>query len=164
MNWDAIAALGEVAGAAAVVASVLYLALQVRSAARESRAASVHALQESINDWLSTAVEPETAALWHRGIQDFDALDPVDRVRFNAQIQVFFRIAEDAHSQHRLDRLPRDMWLAFEATFSAVAALPGVRRWWRLREAFFTPSFRTWVESRIDAGSEPIRYEFPENR
>ena len=37
MNWDAIGAIGEMIGAAAVVASLLYLALQTRANAREKR-------------------------------------------------------------------------------------------------------------------------------
>ena len=36
MNWEAIGAIGEAVGAAAVVASLLYLAVQLRGSTRAS--------------------------------------------------------------------------------------------------------------------------------
>ncbi len=41
MNWDAIGAIGEIVGTAAVVASLLYLAVQTRSNARSLRAKAI---------------------------------------------------------------------------------------------------------------------------
>ena len=46
MNWDAISAIGEILGAAAVVASLVYLAIQVRSA--KSAAADVNRLIRAV--------------------------------------------------------------------------------------------------------------------
>jgi len=159
VNWEAIAAVGEVSGAIAVVASVLYLAIQVRAANRESRAASVHSLQDALNQWLTTANTREIATLWLQGLEDYEALDPVDRVRFNAVIQVLFRIAEDGRAQVELDRLPTEIWEAFEATLAAVLGSPGVKVWWKTRDRFFTPPFREWVDTQIALGSAPLDYQ-----
>ena len=41
MNWDAIGAIGEIVGAAAVVASLLYLAVQTRANAKALRANAI---------------------------------------------------------------------------------------------------------------------------
>jgi heme/copper-type cytochrome/quinol oxidase subunit 1 len=40
MNWEAVSAVGQIIGAIAVVISVVYLAVQVRSNARQMRLAS----------------------------------------------------------------------------------------------------------------------------
>ena len=45
MNWDAIGAVGEILGAAAVVATLVYLAIQVRSA--KSAAADINRLSRA---------------------------------------------------------------------------------------------------------------------
>ena len=37
MNWEMIGAIGELVGAAAVVATLFYLASQIREASRESK-------------------------------------------------------------------------------------------------------------------------------
>ena len=46
MNWDAIGAIGEILGAAAVVATLVYLAIQVRSA--KSAAADINRLSRAV--------------------------------------------------------------------------------------------------------------------
>ncbi len=46
MNWDAIGAIGEILGAAAVVATLVYLAIQIRSA--NSAAADVNRLSRAV--------------------------------------------------------------------------------------------------------------------
>ena len=42
MNWEAIGAVGEAVGAAGVIISLLYLAVQIRGDAREKRAGRTH--------------------------------------------------------------------------------------------------------------------------
>jgi hypothetical protein len=37
MNWDAVGAIGEIIGAVAVIAALIYLAIQIREGARASR-------------------------------------------------------------------------------------------------------------------------------
>jgi hypothetical protein len=39
MNWEAVSAIGQIVGAVGVIISVIYLALQVRSNARQTRLA-----------------------------------------------------------------------------------------------------------------------------
>jgi hypothetical protein len=46
LNWDAIGAVGEILGAAAVVATLVYLAIQVRSA--KSAAADINRLSRAV--------------------------------------------------------------------------------------------------------------------
>ena len=42
MNWDAVGAIGEIVGAGAVFASLVYLAIQIRTQNRESRLSAMH--------------------------------------------------------------------------------------------------------------------------
>ena len=41
MNWDAIGAVGEIVGAVAVIATLIYLAIQIKDSARAARSAAV---------------------------------------------------------------------------------------------------------------------------
>jgi len=49
MNWDAIGALGEIIGAIAVLATLLYLAQQIRQSNRSSIASSEIAIRNSFS-------------------------------------------------------------------------------------------------------------------
>ena len=44
MNWDAIGAIGDFVGGAAVIVTLAYLALQVKASRAESTASSIAAL------------------------------------------------------------------------------------------------------------------------
>lgn len=57
MNWDAAGALGEIIGATAVVVSVVYLALQIRSARADSASAATYSVVEGFSRWRSTILE-----------------------------------------------------------------------------------------------------------
>jgi len=47
MNWEAIGAIGEIVGAMAVVASLVYLATQIRQSTKVARSATRNAIAES---------------------------------------------------------------------------------------------------------------------
>ena len=52
MNWDAIGAVGEILGAAAVVVSLVYLPTQIRIQNRESRFSTINNLTEQWNAFI----------------------------------------------------------------------------------------------------------------
>ena len=95
MNWEVIGATGEWAGAIVVVATLFYLARQVRQNTRASRAGASY----SINDSLSKIVgviraDGEFADIWIRGCEDIDALNPVERLRFTSHLLDMLNLAE----------------------------------------------------------------------
>jgi hypothetical protein len=50
MNWDALGALGELVGAAAVLATLVYLSIQVRANSLQIRLGSAISLNHRINE------------------------------------------------------------------------------------------------------------------
>lgn len=64
MNWDAIAAVGEIVGAAGVIASVVYLAIQVRRAIAESRASTFHKIFEGLAVHTNHMLARRTRTSW----------------------------------------------------------------------------------------------------
>jgi len=54
MNWDALGAIGEVAGALVVVVTLIYLSRQVRNSLRESRLSAVHELSATYTAWIQS--------------------------------------------------------------------------------------------------------------
>ena len=76
MNWDAIAAIGEVIGALAVVATLGYFAKQIR---QQNRTSEADAVREVFATW-TTAIaacvaDQATSELMMRGLKDYEALD-----------------------------------------------------------------------------------------
>ena len=90
MNWDAIAAIGEIIGALAVVTTLLILLIQVRQSNKSmieanalQKAAAVSKHAESIGVWRSQFVQSrDTMALW-LAMRDGKELDQIDLARFD---------------------------------------------------------------------------------
>ena len=100
MNWAAIGAVGEVVGAAGVILSLLYLAVQIRGEARAKRAAAVHDQSDAYRDFLQTlANNEELAAIYLRGIRDFSSLKDAELVRFHSALGFLFRVFDEAFFQ-----------------------------------------------------------------
>src|SRR2546423_14228679 len=75
MNWDAINAVSQLISSIAVVVSVLYLAVQLRSSTRVARVAAMDvaaaALREVTKPFMENA---ELGRVWRTGLQKLNAL------------------------------------------------------------------------------------------
>ena len=83
MNWDAIAAVGELVGAVGVVVSLLYLASQVRQNTLTMRATSAASAAQSMREIIGPfLVDPSRSGLVARGFEDPDSLSGDEKAYF----------------------------------------------------------------------------------
>ncbi len=83
VNWDAIGAVGEIVGAVAVVATLFYLARQIRDSTQQAKMASVAELNALYNDaFLPIYNNRESMAIWVKGASVPEELDEVEREIF----------------------------------------------------------------------------------
>ena len=100
MNWEAVGAVGETLGALGVIASLIYLASQIRAQNRESRAAAANEWTNQWNNFLGSFSEhPNLSELWIKGVPDFAALNPTEVVQFSSHLGRIFRVGENIHDQ-----------------------------------------------------------------
>jgi hypothetical protein len=138
VNWEAISAIGQLVGALAVVISLIYLAREVRSNARETRRAAMRSTLDALTRFAQqVATHADLAELRNRGWQDFESLEGTDRARFSSYMHALFRIVEDAYYQHLDGHLDPQRWRGLEAVLRDVNARPGVQAWWRSRSHWF---------------------------
>jgi len=84
MNWEAIGAVGEILGAIGVIATLGYLAVQIRQNTKSNRQAAARSTLDTINRLNLVIVErPEIADLAVRGMADREKLDFNDSLRFH---------------------------------------------------------------------------------
>jgi len=62
MNWEAAGALGEIIGAVAVVATVIYLAVQIRTARIGSTSTATYAEMEGFSRWRGAILQNSDVA------------------------------------------------------------------------------------------------------
>ena len=162
MNWEAIGAVGEVLGAAGVIISLLYLAVQIRGDALAKRAATTH--DQSIataNVLLSIANNSGLAELYFRGIHDLASLNGAELPRFSALLGHTCRMWEDEFFQWNEGHLDLRLWHGYDAAIGDFFSFPGVQAWWKTRSHWHSEQFQSFIERKLSEQREPTMYSEP---
>ena len=81
MNWEMIGAVGEILGAAAVIATLAYLSRQIRASTQATRRAAMQEILDQTGYFLDNlSSTSETAGVWGRGLAGDASLSPDQRV------------------------------------------------------------------------------------
>ena len=83
MNWDAIGALAELLGAAAVLVTIVYLARQIKQNSDIARVEAFRDMQKQWSEMRERTMQPENLSLINRGMQGIDKLDESEKPRFH---------------------------------------------------------------------------------
>ena len=145
MNWEAIGAIGEIVGAAAVVLSLGYLAVQIRTQNGESRAAAMHDISVGWRAASEQFTDGELADIFIKANDDFDSLTEADALRFVAGVHGIFRVFEEAYNQHALGRLDRNLWDAMNRQYASYLAAPAFQKYWEMRGYQYNQDFQDYV-------------------
>src|SRR6059058_608713 len=156
MNWEMLAAFGQLAAVFVGIPSLIYLATQIREQTKERRQSAVHALTVQWGDLTGSLHDnPETAAIFLRGMHSFTDLDAVSKLRFSAFFNRLINIFEGMYFSHCQGILTGSSWGAVERTMSDLIAYPGVQQWWAVRRHWHTEEFDSVVRAIISKRLEP---------
>ena len=151
MNWEAIGAVSEGLGAIGVIASLLYLATQVRNNTRASRIEAKLAATTYLSSYTDEFISsPETKALFVRGRKSVDDLEQVEFHRFGDLCLKAFWLFAAVHYQLRTGMLTEDEWHETRAVLRYYLRGPGVCAWWAKGGArMFGSAFNEFVDEEI---------------
>src|SRR5438477_11256880 len=142
MNWDAISAISQLVGSIAVVISVLYLAVQLRSSTRVARVAAMDAAAAALRDVTKPFMEnAELARLWRIGVENLDALSGEDQARFFHSAHQFLKAMETIHYHYIYGLLDAQLWEGWRELLHHYVASPGIRFYLTRRSAGFSERF-----------------------
>ncbi|HEX8899352.1 MAG TPA: hypothetical protein VF751_11700 [Chthoniobacterales bacterium] len=146
MNWDAISAVSQLIGSIAVVISVLYLAVQLRSSTRVARVAAMDAAAAALRDVTKPFMEnAELARLWRTGLENLNALSPEDQARFFHAAHQFLKALETIHYHYVYGLLDGQLWDGWRELLQHYVATPGLNHYLTLRGAVFSERFRKFI-------------------
>ncbi|MGZ5552894.1 MAG: hypothetical protein ACXWHF_04570 [Chthoniobacterales bacterium] len=159
MNWEMLAAIGQLAAVLVGIPSLIYLAIQIREQTKERRLSAVFALATQWSDLTKALHETaEFGEIYLRGLQDFDALDPVSKLRFSAFFNRFLKNFQGMYFAHRDGILMGDSWQEIERTMCDLLSYPGTRSWWKTRRHWHGEEFARVVDAIMARGEIPKAY------
>lgn len=150
MNWDALAAVGELAGALVVVVTLVYVAKELRAntkALRKSAADSALAIVLEFTG--DMARDNEVSQLLTKGTEDWDSLSESDRTRMAYVLFRLFKVLENIHYYHSLGTLDEETWVGWKNLILYFAHSRAGRFYLGVRKQWFSQRFLEFLDSEV---------------
>ncbi len=142
MNWEAIGAIGEILGAAGVIITLAYLAVQMRQSNRLAKRAAVQSLlagRAEMNRFLAS--DPVLNDLVLKGAESPDDLDDGEWKRFRMVGSTVIRHYEAIFLDNQEGLLPPGIWRSQESSMKRVLSMPGAQNILSELESDFDEAF-----------------------
>jgi hypothetical protein len=147
MNWDAISAVGEIIGAAAVVISLLYLAVQIRDQNKQSRLSAMHDMSRELRDATTMFANEDITSIFVRANQSYESITEAESVRWVILVTNLFRAWENAFLENKDGHLDRGVWMALSRDYMRPMGAPSFQHVWNLRRENYDTEFCEYVDN-----------------
>ncbi len=147
MTLEQFAWLGNILGGLGVIATVIYMSIEIRNNTSAVRAS---AFQQVVNSFASIsfdiAKDKDLTDLFLRGGRNLAALSEVEQTQYNFMLLSFLRRAENVYFQSEVRTLHDRHWSGIRASIEWVMASPGARASWSEIKTRFNPQFSTFID------------------
>jgi hypothetical protein len=160
MELDQIALIADIVQAFAVVATLIFVGLQVRYNTRIARMTAAQTSAQLLAENLGRVTDsPDLAELLSGGRGAFDDFTDADRLRVSNFVSTGFRHLEVLHAHRRYDIYEEELWQGAAGRLRRMLSNPRIQSWWDENKDIYAASFRKHVATEIetlqaDAGSE----------
>ena len=155
MNWDAIGAVGELVGALGVIATLGYLAYQIRQntvqleqSTLSTKAAAINASQVTLRvNRQSIFEDADMASIFMRGNERPEDLSDVELLRYRLVMQNITEAMLDIFSQTSVTQFSPETWATQGVTLAKrVIGTPGGRWFWEAYADNYPAHFREEID------------------
>ncbi len=153
MNWVAIGAIGELVGGAAVIATLIYLAIQLRQNTKGIRAQAYYNVVSGKNAlYRELAADEELFNILGQGLAADPPLSSItDGARAHLIFYAFMNEFETTYRLYKADAVEEEIWHRDKAQMAGMIGFPGMITWWSLGKQYFHKDFVAEV-----AATDPI--------
>ena len=148
--------IAEIIGGIAVIASLVYLGIQVRDNSVSVRNQTFQSFILGFKWMEQCTSDAEVARIYMEGRGDFNRLEPVEQVRFGGLMaQLLLSMESSLDAEKRAPGLFKPEAIdAMQRLISRHLQQPGVQQWWRQEgHEFFAIDFKTRVDGLLSQGN-----------
>ena len=154
MNWEALGAIANLIAAIGVIATLIYLSIQIRQNTKAVRSASVQNLVQSLSATAQAAVENEfIIPLLLKANTGDSALTEEERTRLHFWFVMAFRRFEGVYFQRELGFVDARVIEGFERSNIDIIASKSGQAWWTNSKEIFNSGFVSYVDELLKRGS-----------
>ncbi len=148
MDIMELGAIGELVGGVAVIATLVYLAVQLQQTKEMMRAESARSTAKDYSAFMYELIEPGRMELFRRGFDDFESMDPNDQARVHALLNTGVLASQASFIQVGRGAAEETMVAAYGDQFwAATIRSGGYAAWWDKAKRFFNPDFARHIDT-----------------
>jgi hypothetical protein len=150
MTLQDLGNIGEFVAAVATLATLVYLAIQIRQNTGTVRAGTYHASSTAWSELcVKLAADPSLAEIYHLGRVSPDSLSKEDMRRFELAFDAMLAQIENFYLQYAEGHLSESNQNRFAEILGLQFRTPGVKRYWVQRRGLYTMEFVRYVEDEL---------------
>ena len=150
MDLSQLADLGELLGGVAVVASLVYLAAQIRQNTRTVRASTLHQNTDLWSSLFISLAAPDITRAYVAGMAGDRDMKPLQYTQFFFVCRSMFLAFENQYYQMRHGVLDSEAYDGYVRSISTqILAFRGFRVWWEMNRSVFSPDFVDHIDTMI---------------
>lgn len=150
MDWEALGAVADLISALGVIASLFYVAHQIRRNSTALEAATNQAISDSAqNRLLALAQSPDLAEAWAKAVSSQDELSRRERAQVEFFVRATFRGIENAYVQHRQGLISQESWHGQEQLLRNFLRIPHLKRWWPGDRRQYEHTFAEYIDGIV---------------
>jgi hypothetical protein len=147
MNWTKTSAVAEILSSVAILATLVYLGIEINQNAEATQADTRQSMLASDQQLLQLIIEkPDLHILWYK-----PELNDEEKVRLSYFLVLHFRMRENNWLQNQNGILDDATWLSYRSSILAILSSPRTRHWWHNFgvERLYDPEFNIVVDELI---------------
>ena len=157
MTIQDLGALGEFLGSIAVLATLVYLALQIRQSSINARAANTSSYTAMwLTFRLAIAQDEKLNSLFWRGLDDPESLSEEEVGRFDSLLSGVVQLIEQGYAFHSDGVAHPGQWEAIHARLLWLAGRPGFQNYWSRWQDVRNPVLQAEVDRIIASGESSM--------
>jgi hypothetical protein len=145
MDWTVIESISAAVGAVCILATVFYLAKQVRHNTRAIEGSTEQMLMSLEKDIYTLIVDNPN--VYRRGVVNPSELNPDELVQFEYIITAFMSLIYSAYVQYQRDLISDEVWDAYKADMTKNLAEPGFFKIWSKIKDTYPSSFAVEISN-----------------
>ena len=150
MSLETVYYLSQIIAVVAVVASLIFVGMQVRQSTKQAKADAVQAVHDNLSAWYMNAADtPFKAETGFKGLHDLDNLSGAESIFVVTDLMALTSYLQSAYFKWRDGALPDDLWHSWEQSLLYYLDSKGGKQFWELRKYNFTPDFTAYVETNL---------------
>ncbi len=160
MTIEALGSIGELVAAIATIATLFYLAMQIRHSSEATRGASQQALLDTSFDasW-ELGRDVEHARIVGAGLLDFDALNDRDKTIFSLTVQRYVGNLEKGLRLREAGLIDPETLDSVGLGVVLVIESPGGASWWESYRVAAPSMVTDYLDQRIAAGEHQVTWD-----